>query len=200
VSPAATTAYTLTATGNDGTQVTSSVTVTVGGGPPQIINFQATPAQVSSGGQSNLVWNVVNATKVSISPTVGDVGLTGTSPVKPTATTTYTLTASNPQGTVTATAVVAVTGNGPQCDAGPNQVTYNNTIQLNGSHTFSPSGSPLTVLFTFISGPATATITGANTLTPTVSMPQNGEYIFQMTASDASGSCTAFTRVKFVDP
>jgi outer membrane protein OmpA-like peptidoglycan-associated protein len=200
VSPAATTTYTLTATGNDGTQVTSNVTVTVGGGPPQIINFQATPAQVTAGGQSNLVWNVVNATSVNISPNVGTVGLTGTTPVKPATTTTYTLTASNAQGSATATAVVAVTGNGPQCDAGANQVTYNNTVQLNASHTFSPSKSPLTVSFTFISGPGTPTITGGTTLTPTVTMPLNGEYLFQLTATDANGSCTAFTRVKFVDP
>ena len=85
VSPQQTTTYTLTATGSDGSQLTSNAIVTVGNGQvPRIINFEATPTQVAQGGQANLVWNVENATKVNIT-VVGDVALTGTAPVKPTA-------------------------------------------------------------------------------------------------------------------
>jgi outer membrane protein OmpA-like peptidoglycan-associated protein len=201
VSPPQTTTYTLTATGKDGTHVTSNVIVTVGNGQaPKIVNFVATPTQVAQGGQANLVWNVVNATTVNISG-VGSVALTGTTPVKPATTTTYTLTASNAQGSVTATAVVAVTGTGPMCNAGPNQAIFSNSAQLNATGTFSPSGLPLTYLFSFVSGPATATITGANTATPRVTMPEYGTYIFELTATDTKGgSCTAYTQVRFEDP
>jgi len=201
VSPQQTTTYTLTATGSDGAQLTSNAIVTVGNGQvPRIINFEATPTQVAQGGQANLVWNVENATKVNIT-VVGDVALTGTAPVKPTATTTYTLTATNAQGSATATAVVAVTGTGPICDAGPDQRTDHNTWTLNATRTFSPLGLPLTYAFTFLSGPATPTLTGANTPTPTVLMPQWGEYLFQLIVTDTQGgSCTAYTRLTFLDP
>jgi len=201
VSPQQTTTYTLTATASDGAQLTSNAIVTVGNGQlPRIINFEATPTQVAQGGQANLVWNVENATKVNIT-VVGDVTLTGTAPVKPTATTTYTLTATNAQGSVTATAVVAVTGTGPVCDAGPDQVTDHNTGTLNATRTFSPAGLPLTYAFAFLSGPATPTLTGVNTPTPTVYMPQWGEYLFQLTVTDTKGgSCTGYTRLKFLDP
>jgi len=97
--------------------------------------------------------------------------------------------------------VVSVTGTGPICDAGPDQVTDHNTGTLNATRTFSPLGLPLTYAFTFLSGPATPTITGANTPTPTVFMPQWGEYLFQLTVTDTKGgSCTGYTRLKFLDP
>jgi len=201
VSPQQTTTYTLTATGSDGTRITSSTIVTVGNGQaPVIVNFQATPNQISQGNQATLVWNVQNATTVSIT-SIGNVGLTGSAPVKPTSTTTYTLTASNAQGTVTATAVVAITGTNPVCNAGTNQSTIDNTVQLSAKGTFSPLGLPLTYMFSFVSGPATPTITGAASALATVMMPSHGLYIFGLTATDSKGgSCTAYTEVNFADP
>lgn len=285
VTPTQTTTYRLTATapgpaGN--VSQSAEVTITVSsGGVPRVLGFSATPPEIAPGGSSNLVWNVENATKVTIDNGVGDVPLSGTKAVTPAATTTYTLTATNGQGSVVATAVVTVTApvrivnftaapnrinlgqsstltwsttgatdavitgigtvpvNGsmqvkptadtiytliaygrlqqvsadalvtvvqppprvPVCNAGPNQETFNNTIQLDGSKTFSPDNLPLTVSFTFVSGPGPAVVTGGNTLTPTVKMPQFGQYIFQLTATDSTGgTCTAFTRVRFADP
>ncbi|WNG38507.1 hypothetical protein F0U61_36110 [Archangium violaceum] len=106
VRPTATTTYTLTAVNELGS-VTATTTVTVNQ-PPAITRFTATPAAINSGQSSTLDWVVTGATSLSIEPSVGTV--TGTSvTVSPTATTTYTLKATNDAGTVTATTTVSVT-------------------------------------------------------------------------------------------
>jgi hypothetical protein len=84
------------------------VTVTVAPAQaPRIIRFAATPPEILPGEQTALVWQVENATEVNISG-IGKVDLSGTSTVNPSDTITYTLTAHNTQGDVTATAVVSV--------------------------------------------------------------------------------------------
>jgi hypothetical protein len=110
VTPSQTTTYTVTATGSGGTTTDScSVTVTIAAGTlPRIIQFSAIPGQISSGQSSTLVWAVENATTVSIT-TLGNVSLTGSQAVSPTATTTYVLTATNATGSSTANATVNVT-------------------------------------------------------------------------------------------
>src|SRR4029434_6676331 len=65
-----------------------------------------------------LSWNVEGATSVEISSGVGTVPATGSREVRPTATTTYQLTARNQAGESTATATVTVTG-GPGPGPGP---------------------------------------------------------------------------------
>jgi hypothetical protein len=108
VSPADTTTYRITATNQFGS-VSRTVTVTVTPpGMPRILNFVATPQEIDPGEISTLVWEVENADTVSISPTVGTVDLVGDSDVKPADTTTYTLTATNDQGSVEATVIVTV--------------------------------------------------------------------------------------------
>jgi len=109
VSPTSTTTYTLTARGADGRQVTAPVVVTVStGNAPRVISFAATPVNINAGGTSQLCWNVENATSVDI-PGIGS-GLKGTdcANVSPTGTTTYTLTAKNGAGQITASATVNV--------------------------------------------------------------------------------------------
>ena len=108
VLPTKTTTYTLTATNREGS-VTSSVTVTVGSTPaPVVTSFTATPSSISAGQTSILDWNVTAATSISIHQEVGVVISSGTKEVSPTATTTYTLSARNNVGTVTATAKITV--------------------------------------------------------------------------------------------
>jgi hypothetical protein len=108
--PAATTTYTLTATGVTGPVVTRTLKVTVipNTPGPSIQAFAANPATIDPGQGSTLSWTVSNATKLTIDNGVGVV--TGTSiRVTPTATTTYTLKAENSQGAaVQATATVTV--------------------------------------------------------------------------------------------
>jgi OmpA family protein/K319-like protein len=109
VTPTQSTNYTITATGTGGGTASCTVGVTVTKGElPRIIRFSAVPGTIMSGQTSTLLWVVENATKVNISPTVGDVSLGGTQDVSPAATTLYTLTATNAAGAVTATTTVNV--------------------------------------------------------------------------------------------
>ena len=79
---------------------------------PVIASFAATPDSIRAGQPSTLAWNVVGATSLSISPTLGDVTRSTSAVVSPTANTTYTLTASNALGSVTATQTVSVSTEG----------------------------------------------------------------------------------------
>ena len=74
---------------------------------PAILAFAARPASVIAGRPSWLSWEVTEATAVSIDQGVGPVSGTSVT-VSPAATTTYTLTASNVAGKITATAKVTV--------------------------------------------------------------------------------------------
>lgn len=105
--PLATTTFTLTA-GNAAGTVTAATTVTVNPAPqpPAILSFTALPARISAGQSTTLAWNVVGAAALDIS---GLGPVTGHSvSASPPATTTYTLTARNPAGSMTAAATVTV--------------------------------------------------------------------------------------------
>jgi hypothetical protein len=108
VTPTATTTYTLTATSSAGSaQAAVTVTVTK---PPAIASFTASPASILTGSSSTLTWKTTGATLIAITPGTfktfsGDGSLT----IKPTASTTYTLTATDSTGSVNATTPVTVT-------------------------------------------------------------------------------------------
>jgi len=106
VSPAATTTYTLTATGPVGT-VTKQLTVTVAQPKPQIA-FAGSPATVAEGESATLSWTVLNASAVSIDHGIGARGSSGSAAVTPPATTTYRLTAIGPGGNSTADVRITV--------------------------------------------------------------------------------------------
>ena len=75
---------------------------------PTIDSFTATPASIKLNESSTLSWAVTNATTVSIDQWIGTVAATGTQAVTPLVTTTYTLTATNADGTTTGTAEVTI--------------------------------------------------------------------------------------------
>jgi hypothetical protein len=75
---------------------------------PSIGSFNSNPDTIGEGDSSNLMWSVSAASKVSIEPGIGTVGLTGNQRIFPSKTTTYTLTATNEFGIVTATKVILV--------------------------------------------------------------------------------------------
>jgi len=100
-----TTTYVLTAT-NAGGSTTASVSVTIPN-PPTISKFAATPAAVLAGQASQLVWTTTGATTVTLDQGIGVVPGTGYA-AHPSVTTTYTLTASNVSGSVTAKTTVVV--------------------------------------------------------------------------------------------
>ncbi|MEA1872702.1 MAG: hypothetical protein U9M91_04875 [Chloroflexota bacterium] len=75
---------------------------------PTIVDFRAIPDEISAGDTAALMWNVKGADKVAIDGGIGEVPPTGTEVVSPSATTVYTLTATNGAGTTTERVVVAV--------------------------------------------------------------------------------------------
>ena len=77
--------------------------------PPAIDSFTASPETINSGQTATLSWNVTGATTVTIEPVVGGVAPSGVTPVSPTATTTYMLTASNEDSSTTSSITVTVT-------------------------------------------------------------------------------------------
>jgi serine/threonine-protein kinase len=67
--------------------------------PVQIISFSATDSQIEKGQSTTLKWETANATKVSIDNGIDRVDNSGQTTVRPSATTTYTLTAEGSGGT-----------------------------------------------------------------------------------------------------
>ena len=121
VSPMETTTYTLTAR-NPKREVSQTVTVTVDPlppvepqDPPIIANFFATPSAIVLGQTSTLTWDARNASDVTISG-LGSVSPQGSTTVTPNQTTTYTITARNNVGEVSATATVTVRALGAQVE------------------------------------------------------------------------------------
>jgi hypothetical protein len=116
VTPAYTTTYTLYAYNSQGT-VNASTIVTVtpyvstyGGtyGTAVISSFTANPNYIQPGQAVTLSWIVNNADTVIISPSVGPVANSGSLNVNPTYTTTYSLSAYNGVGTISASTTITV--------------------------------------------------------------------------------------------
>ncbi|MBI4913768.1 MAG: hypothetical protein HY823_13620 [Acidobacteria bacterium] len=76
------------------------------GDPPAIASFTASPATVAPGGASTLSWSAAHATRFFVTPEVG--WAPGSATVRPTASTTYTLTAQGPFGSATRSVTVTV--------------------------------------------------------------------------------------------
>lgn len=67
--------------------------------PVQILSFSATDSQIESGQSTTLKWQTANASEVSIDNGISRVDNAGETTVRPSATTSYTLTAKGPAGT-----------------------------------------------------------------------------------------------------
>jgi hypothetical protein len=176
VSPSATTTYTLTAANPYGSR-TATVTVLVGT-LPAIDSFTASPPSVSQGQSSILGWAVTGATGLSISPSGGMATGAGYQ-VTPSATTTYTLTATNLFGSQAATATVTV-GNLPVISsftASPSSLTGAQSSTLSWAVTGATSLSI---------GPGVGLVTGTS-----VKVAPALTTTYTLTATNGSGSTTA---------
>ena len=149
VSPTATTTYTLTATSSDGHTVTAPVTVSVVPATvPQINAFTAVPSVITSGQSSQVCWQVTNATSISITGIGSNLSANACSAVSPSATTTYTLTATNPSGSVSGNVTVSV---------GQLQI-----LSFTATPPWSPvTGSPITLSWT-TQGATSVVLVGGN--------------------------------------
>lgn len=100
---------------NQGTsqQVFSNVvTVNVSGtteAPPTVEFYSANPLSISPGETSTLTWSTTGGSAASIDQGIGPVSTTGAVVVRPTVTTTYTLTVTGPGGTTVSRVQVIVT-------------------------------------------------------------------------------------------
>jgi hypothetical protein len=78
------------------------------GTAPTLSAFAASPTTIAKGASTQLTWTSANATRWFLTPDVG-WATGGSATVHPTATTTYTLEAQGPYGSVTRTLQVVVT-------------------------------------------------------------------------------------------
>jgi len=100
VYPTSTKSYTLTATGNNGSTKTRTVTLYVDEGNDnecRINNFSASDTSIEDGDSTKLKWETTGCDKVKISD-IGNVSDDGSKTVYPDEDTTYTLTAYNSDG------------------------------------------------------------------------------------------------------
>jgi peptidoglycan-associated lipoprotein len=72
------------------------------------VSLQASPTAVEKGDAATLSWTSTDATQLTIAPDVGTVPAEGQKAVTPSASTTYTITASGPGGSATASARITV--------------------------------------------------------------------------------------------
>ncbi len=101
----------------------ASATVAVA--PVKIGSFAVDNANINCGQTANLSWNTSDAVDTSIDNGVGTVSSSGSEGVSPHATTTYTMTAAAPGGTVTSPATVNVnTAVTASLTANPTEVHY----------------------------------------------------------------------------
>jgi len=173
VSPAATTVYTISATGTDGKTVTATAQVTVGAVTAQILRFAASPNTIGLGASTTLSWSTSNATSISISPTVGTVTANGSTTVSPATTTSYTLSATGADGkTVTAVTTVTVSGSAiPQIVtfvATPQSIAPGGSTQICWQVTGATSISIAPSIGTNLNANACATVTPSATTTYTL--------------------------------
>src|SRR5262245_19122687 len=78
--------------------------------PARILEFKAQPESIKSGEAVTLIWATENPDSVTITPEPGRVSSRGSRRITPTATTSYTLRVTGPNGEETRTLSVTVTG------------------------------------------------------------------------------------------
>lgn len=128
VTPAQTTNYLFTATGPGGTATSEAVVTVVI--PPEgpALSFSADPQSIAKGESTQLSWDSANVETVHIDNGIGTVAANGTMTVWPKETTTYTITGSGPEGTVSESVTVTVTGQPEPQPEGSFGETYNDLI------------------------------------------------------------------------
>lgn len=195
ISPPATTSYTLTATNLYGS-VTSLATAIVNPvvGAPVILSFTATPDSITAGFPSTLQWNVTGATSVHINQGIGAVPSSGTQSVSPTATTMYTLTATNSSGSsVASTTVMVLVSTTPDLPiitsfiSNPTSITTGHSSILQWNVTGATSAS-IDQNLGYIASSGTRLVSPTATTT------------YTLTATNSSGSVKSLTTVTVTQP
>lgn len=173
----------------------------VGPDAPNILRFEVTPTTIAEGESVELSWEVTGAQSVSIDQDVGEVRESSVQ-VRPAATTTYTLTATNDRGSTTANTTVAVSTAGGTNLSGslttrtltragsPYTVTGNLTVPAGSRLTLEP-GVRLVFMGRFklaVYGRITAQGTAANPIVFTANNPTAGWTGLRLAATSDAGS------------
>ncbi|MBU0728525.1 MAG: hypothetical protein KKE17_10965 [Proteobacteria bacterium] len=188
VTPTATTTYTLIASGPGGSD-TRTVRVVV---LPPAVSIWVSPATIVQGSTAVLTWSSSWADSAEINNGIGLVATSGSTSVSPVTTTTYSITASGPSGTSTASATLIVKPPPPVATltANPSAIFYGQSTMLSWSATKASAGeigSGLTVLAPFV-GP-----NGSGLFAPA----ESTSYWFR--ATGPGGTDTAAVTVQVLD-
>jgi hypothetical protein len=172
-------------------------------GSLRVLHFNATPAVIAEGESAELSWEVAGAERVSIDNGVGEVSGRSVQ-VRPAVTTTYTLTATNEDGSTTANTTVSVRTAGGTNISGtlttrtlpragsPYQVTGDLTVPAGNRLTLEP-GVRLVFMGRFklaVYGRITAQGTSANPIVFTADNPSAGWTGLRLAATSDGGSDT----------
>lgn len=180
VSPSETTTYTVTATNRFGS-ATCNVRVQVTPGQmPRILSFVAAPREINKGQATTLTWNVENATDISIGGVGSGLGRAGNVDVRPDSNVSYTLTARNRYGEVSATVSVSVVE--PATSSTPKPLSLTGCAA--SPATLSKPGDATTLTWSTVSA-TTVTLSGIEG-----SVPPNGPVVVRPTA-DTTYTVTA---------
>ena len=160
VSPNTTTIYTITASGDGGSN-TDSVTLTVY--QPVVVSISSVPASIISGGIAQLSWVTSgDATSASLDQGIGAVLLSSSRNVSPNATTTYTLSASGPGGSDTDSATVTVFQRPTLSQSVPTVIEYNGSFTANTTTEYANNNVSASYIFNYLDGSTdTAVVNGS---------------------------------------
>jgi len=195
LSPSETTTYVITATNDQGTSTESiTVNVIVPNNPPVAhagfdlelndpgpVTLDGTRSNDPDGDTLTYSWSQINGNPVTL--TGGD---TATPSFEATSGNyTFVLTVTDGRGGSDSDQVtITVLNKPPIADAGVDQtVITTSMVTLDGSGSLDPEGSNLTYQWIQLDGPA-ITLNGADTVNPSFTPMQRGEYIFKLTVFD----------------
>ncbi|MCP4614576.1 MAG: hypothetical protein GY845_38335 [Planctomycetes bacterium] len=180
VSPVATTSYTITVTGPDGTATASAVVNVVDPSVPPAVDINASPSVIMAGEFSTLTWSSGNASSAHIDQGIGPVFVNGSTTVSPVTSTTYTITVTGPGGTATADASVTVTYPLPDVviNASPETIQTGESSTLSWTSTNADSVA-------IDQGIGTVALNGSMTITPAETT------LYTITATGPGGTATS---------
>lgn len=155
--------------------------------PTPTISFSASPDDIATGQTSTLVWDTTNATSVTIDNGIGSQPVSGSVVVQPTLTTTYTLTASGPGGTVSRQATVTVT-NRP-------------IISFLGNPTLIVAGSPATLFWSVSNSRSVSIDNGVGPVGPSgqINVFPTTTTTYTMTAVGNAGDSFAVVTINVIE-
>jgi hypothetical protein len=166
----------------------SNSTNNVNGDLPRIEYFGVNPTSIVAGQTATITWLVSNSTIISIEPAIGTVDIKGDATVSPIQTTSYIITAQNPQGISTETLTLTVgTGTGsPSADSRPVIVSFTAVPPYISSGSFSTLDWIVTgATDVKISGIGPVSSSGSNNVYPTATTS------YMLEAQNSAGITTA---------